>query len=107
MFTFDLIILGLSTAFWYQHFNFPQFYGLPVLIIVLTGLAVLFLKANYKIREFNNTLKNTYLLFEGIVFANIPSLGLLYFVQGVDVLKFFVVNILTVFIAFYLILKQF
>ncbi|MBQ7764254.1 sugar transferase [bacterium] len=99
MFTFDLIILGLSTAFWYQHFNFPKFYGLPVLIIVLTGLAVLFLKANYKIREFNNTLKNTYLLFEGIVFANIPSLGLLYFVQGVDVLKFFVVNILTVFIA--------
>ena len=27
----------------------------------------LFLKANYKIREFNNTFKNTYLLFEGIV----------------------------------------
>ena len=57
MFTFDLIILGLSTTFWYGFFNFPKFYGLPIILIVLTGLAVLFLKANYKIREFNNTLK--------------------------------------------------
>ena len=97
MFTFDLIILGLSTAFWYDHFNFQMFYGIPIVLIILMGLIVLFLKANYKIREFNNTAKNTYLLFEGIVFANIPSLGLLLFAQGVDVLEFFIANILTIF----------
>ena len=69
MFSFDLIILGLSTAFWYGFFNLPNLYGLPIVLIIITGLVVLFLKANYKIREFNNTLKNTYLLFEGIVFG--------------------------------------
>ncbi|MBE7705522.1 MAG: exopolysaccharide biosynthesis polyprenyl glycosylphosphotransferase [Cyanobacteria bacterium SIG29] len=99
MIIFDMLTLLVSTVFWYDYFNFPIFYGLPILFIVLTGLIVLFLKANYKIREFNNTFKNTYLLLEGVVFTNIPSLGFLFFADGIKVLEFFVANILTVFVV--------
>ena len=73
MFTFDLIILGLSTTFWYGFFQLPQNLKIvTIIIVILTGLISLFLKANYKIREFNNTKKNTYLLFEGVIFSQIP-----------------------------------
>ena len=99
MFIFDLLILSISTGLWYNYFKFPIFWGLPILLIVLTGLIVLFLKANYKIREFNNTFKNTYLLFEGIIFANIPALGLLFVASGMDVLQFLIANVLTLFVV--------
>ncbi len=98
MFLFDLLVFSLSTYYWYTHFDLPMYLGIPIALIVLTGLVSLFLKANYKIREFNITKKNTYLLFEGVVFAHIPALFLLFFVSGLTVEKFLIANILTIFL---------
>ncbi len=98
MFLFDLIVFLLSTTFWYDYFKMPFFYGIPILLIMATGLISLFLKANYKIREFNITTKNTYLLFEGIVFAHIPALLLLVWVNGLTLEKFLLANTLTIFL---------
>ena len=48
MFAFDLIILGLSTAFWYSFFQLPEYLKLATIIItIVAGLFSLFLKANY------------------------------------------------------------
>ena len=56
MFFFDLITLVLSTVYWYNHFNLPfEHMDIAVLLTTLTGIIVLFLKDNYKIREFNST----------------------------------------------------
>ena len=80
MFLYDALIFGLSSYFWYAKFNLASKMLIPaVLLIVATGLFTLFLKANYKIREFNNTLKNCYLLFEGMIFSQIPAAILLAF----------------------------
>lgn len=99
MFLYDALILGLSSYFWYAKFNLTSKMLIPaVLLIVATGLFTLFLKANYKIREFNNTLKNCYLLFEGVIFSQIPTAILLaFFGLNLNVAKFFVMNILTIF----------
>lgn len=99
MFLYDALIFGLSSYFWYAKFNLTSKMLIPaVLLIVATGLFTLFLKANYKIREFNNTLKNCYLLFEGVIFSQIPTAILLaFFGLNLNVAKFFVMNILTIF----------
>ena len=82
MFLYDALIFGLSSYFWYAKFNLTSKMLIPaVLLIVATGLFTLFLKANYKIREFNNTLKNCYLLFEGVIFSQIPAAILLAFLS--------------------------
>lgn len=101
MFAFDLIILGLSTAFWYGFFQLPQNLKLVTIIItVIAGLFSLFLKANYKIREFNNTKKNAYLLFEGVIFSQIPAFILfLIFFKHLVVIKFLLVNLVTIFLG--------
>ena len=76
MFLYDALIFGLSSYLWYAKFNLASKMLIPaVLLIIATGLFTLFLKANYKIREFNNTLKNCYLLFEGVIFSQIPIVG--------------------------------
>ncbi len=98
MFIYDLLVFSLVTTFWYLNFKILSLYYVPVLLIVITGIISLFLKGNYKIREFNITIKNTYLLFEGIVFAHIPALLLLFWVNGLTVEKFMLVNILTIFV---------
>lgn len=101
MFTFDLIILGLSTVFWYGFFQLPQNLKLVTLLVtVIAGLFSLFLKANYKIREFNNTKKNAYLLFEGVIFSQIPALILfLIFFKHLVVIKFLFANLVTIFLG--------
>ncbi len=101
MFTFDLIILGLSTTFWYGFFQLPTNLKLATIIItIVTGLFALFLKANYKIREFNNTPKNAYLLLEGVIFAQIPAFILfLLFFRHFVVINFLLANLITVFVA--------
>ena len=69
------------------------------MLIVATGLFTLFLKANYKIREFNNTLKNCYLLFEGVIFSQIPvAILLAFFNLNFSLAKFLVVNTITIFV---------
>ena len=65
MFLFDIAVMLTSTTLLYTGFGLPEnILDMTVLITVLSGIAVLFLKDNYKIREFNTTLKNYYLLFE-------------------------------------------
>lgn len=101
MFCFDFIILFLSTCQWAKFFGYSQ--KITVILGVITvaiGLVVLYLKGNYKIREFNITFKNAYLLFEGIVMTHIlPAIFLLIFTNSVHcALKFIFVNLLTIFL---------
>lgn len=99
MFLYDALIFGLSSYFWYAKFNLTSKMLIPtVLLIVTTGLFTLFLKANYKIREFNNTLKNCYLLFEGVIFSQIPAAILLaFFNLNLSLAKFLILNTITIF----------
>lgn len=101
MFIFDMFTLLVSTTFWYTYFELPiDFLDITVLLTVLSGLAVLFLKDNYKIREFNVTLKNYYLLFEGIVFSQIPAAALLLtFIQSPITFEYILANLLTIFVV--------
>ena len=101
MFIFDLLIFAMSTYLWANFFGYTfKAIILLSLLIVPVGLMVLFLKGNYRIREFNFTLKNTYLLFEGIVMTHvIPAVYLLVFAASItSTLKFLVVNTLTIFV---------
>lgn len=101
MFLFDMAVMLISTTFWYSGFGLPEnLLDMTVLITVLSGIAVLFLKDNYKIREFNTTLKNYYLLFEGMVFAQIPpAILLLTFTHDANTFEFILANLITIFIA--------
>ena len=102
MFIFDLLILFLSTLMWAYKFSYSaKAIIFLTLSVVVVGLIVLFLKGNYKIREFNITGKNTYLLFEGIVMMHvIPALYLLIFASSVGTtLEFLFANILTTFVC--------
>ena len=101
MFIFDMFTLLVSTTFWYTYFELPiDFLDITVLLTVLSGLAVLFLKDNYKIREFNVTLKNYYLLFEGIVFSQIPAAALLLtFIRSPITFEYILANLLTIFVV--------
>ena len=101
MFCFDLIILFLSTFLWANFFGYTnKAILLLCLMVVVIGLTVLYLKGNYKIREFNITVKNTYLLFEGIVMTHVPpALYLLVFAASITcTLKFLAINTITIFI---------
>lgn len=102
MFIFDMLILFLSTLMWAYKFNYSaKAIIFLTLSVVVVGLIVLFLKGNYKIREFNITGKNTYLLFEGIVMMHvIPALYLFIFASYVGTtLEFLFANILTTFVC--------
>lgn len=101
MFLFDMAVMLVSTTFWYSGFGLPEnLLDMTVLITVLSGIAVLFLKDNYKIREFNTTLKNYYLLFEGMVFAQIPpAILLLTFTHDANTFEFILANLITIFIV--------
>lgn len=101
MFLFDLAVLFASTYCWANFFNYtPKAIILLCILVVFTGLIVLYLKGNYKIREFNITFKNTYLLFEGIVMTHVlPSIYLLIFAASItDTSKFLAANIFTIFV---------
>lgn len=100
MLLYDALIFGLSSSFWYTKFNLmPKLLIPTVLLIVATGLFTLFLKSNYKIREFNNTLKNCYLLFEGVIFSQIPAAILLaFFNLNFSLAKFLILNTITIFV---------
>ena len=102
MFLFDLIILSLSTYCWANIYGYtPKAVVILCSLVVPIGLIILYLKGNYKIREFNPTFKNIYLLFEGIVMTHVlPSLYLVVFAASkIDSARFVVVNILSIFVA--------
>ncbi|MBR1619493.1 sugar transferase [bacterium] len=101
MFLFDFIVLSLSTFIWASIFEYtPKAIVILCITTVLTGLAVLFLKGHYKIREFNVNMKNAYLLFEGVVMTHvIPAAYLLIFASSItSTINFIAVNIITIFI---------
>lgn len=101
MFIFDLIILCLSTYLWSRFFGYtPKAIYILCLLVVIVGLTVLFLKGNYKIREFNINIKSAYLLFEGIVMTHVlPAIYLLIFAASItSTLKFLAINSLTIYI---------
>lgn len=101
MFCFDMVILYLSTFIWSKHFGYtPKAILILCILITNIGLIVLYLKGNYKIREFNPTFKNTYLLFEGIVMTHVlPSLYLVIFAASItNSARFIAINIFTIFV---------
>lgn len=102
MFLFDLLILTGSTFILTKAFEYtPKARIFLILLVAIIGMIVLFLKGNYKIREFNITGKSTYLLFEGVVMMHVmPALYLFVFASSVvSSIEFLLANILTIFIA--------
>lgn len=95
-----MIVFELSSIFWYKELQMNSDYFVAIIVLItITGLLTLFLKSNYKIREFNNTAKNCYLLFEGIVFSQIPALILLVIMtKSITAVEFAVLNIITIFV---------
>ena len=99
MFLFDLIILCLSTYYWSNIFDYtPKAVAILCCLVISIGLIILYLKGNYKIREFNINFKNSYLLFEGIVMTHVlPSLFLVIFAASkIDSARFIATNIITI-----------
>ena len=105
IFCFDFIILFISTILWSNFFGYTH-KAIALLCILTTtiGLIILFLKGHYKIREFNIKLKNSYLLFEGIVMTHVvPAVYLMIFASSItSTLKFLSVNTVTIFVLLWL-----
>ncbi len=98
LFLYDFAIIFCSTLILYKYFNLPENYAVSVTIVnLLVGMFTLFLKDNYKIREFNITLKNIYLLFEAVVFAIFPA-SVILFIFNIDLnsIYFVLFNLVTI-----------
>ncbi len=104
MFLFDFIILSITSIYTGYHLGLSYAGAmLTAGLIVTAGIITMFLKGHYKIREFNITKKNAYLLFEGVIFAHVPAaLLLLILANWIFTLWFLVKNILIVYIFMYL-----
>ena len=101
MFIYDFLVLCSSTLILSNLFGYTtKAIIFLCFLVVFIGLIVLFLKGNYRIREFNITSKNSYLLFEGIVITHIlPAAYLIIFaLSTVNAIKFVMLNILIIFI---------
>ncbi len=101
MFLFDFIVLFISTYYWANFFDYTtKAIALLCILTVFTGLIILYLKGSYKIREFNITVKNAYLLFEGVVMTHVlPAIYLLIYAASLkSTINFLALNILTIFI---------
>ena len=100
MFMFDILVFGLASFLSCQLLNIVGVSRIvAVVLTTLTGMVVLYLKANYKIREFNINKKNVYLLFEGVLMAHIPSaIALFFLLPHKQMLLFLIANIITVFL---------
>lgn len=100
MFLFDTAVFIASSLLWcYKFCLFNNFGAAAVLLTAAAGIFSLYLKDNYKIREFNITGKNTYLLLEGVIFAHIPAAFLLVFTAPLKpAVLFIILNILSIFL---------
>ena len=100
MFTFDLAVLFIVTYYFAGNFANNTMSVLTTILVTIIGLFSLYLKGQYKIREHNLTKWNLYRLFEGILFANIPAVLLLFFFVPKFVLfRFLILNICSIFIC--------
>ena len=104
MFLFDLILISVSTSFWCEFFNIPDSITMFILFsTVITGIITVFLKGHYKIREFNINRKNSYLLFEGMLFTNIPAAIILFlFLRNMNSIYFLSANIMTIYFSLFI-----
>lgn len=104
MFLFDLTLISLSTSFWCEFFNIPDSITMFILFsTVITGIITVFLKGHYKIREFNINRKNSYLLFEGMLFTNIPAAIILFlFLRNMNSIYFLSANIMTIYFSLFI-----
>lgn len=93
--------IALSTYYLYGYFSLPQRLRLfTVILTTILGAIVLYLKSQYKIREFNVTKKNYYLLFEGVIFFNIVTFASLFcFVPKLLLLKYSVTSTAVIYAA--------
>ena len=98
LFLYDFAVIFCSTLIFYKYFNLPEnYFGSITIITLLVGMFTLFLKDNYKIREFNITLKNIYLLFEAVVFAIFPASVILFiFNRDLNSIYFVLLNLFTI-----------
>lgn len=99
MFIFDLLVFTISTYCLSNIFCSFKLMMLTVALVTVVGLFSLFLKGQYKIREHNVTVWNAYRLLEGVVFAHIPTVMLIFFVSVSSYFKFALLNILSIFIV--------
>ena len=94
MFTFDLAVLFIVTYYFAGNFANNTMSVLTTILVTIVGLFSFYLKGQYKIREHNLTKWNLYRLFEGILFANIPAVLLLFFfVPKLVLFRFLILNI--------------
>ena len=100
MFTFDLAVLFIVTYYFAGNFANNTMRVLTTILVAIVGLFSFYLKGQYKIREHNLTKWNLYRLFEGILFANIPAVLLLFFfVPKLVLFRFLILNICSIFIC--------
>lgn len=100
MFTFDLDVLFIVTYYFAGNFANNTMSVLTTILVTIVGLFSFYLKGQYKIREHNLTKWNLYRLFEGILFANIPAVLLLFFfVPKLVLFRFLILNICSIFIC--------
>ena len=100
MFTFDLAVLFIVTYYFAGNFANNTMSVLTTILVTIVGLFSFYLKGQYKIREHNLTKWNLYRLFEGILFANIPAVLLLFFfVPKLVLFRFLILNICSIFIC--------
>ena len=100
MFTFDLAVLFIVTYYFAGNFANNTMSVLTTILVTIVGLFSFYLKGQYKIREHNLTKWNLYRLFEGILFANIPAvLVLFFFVPKLVLFRFLILNICSIFIC--------
>ena len=99
MFLYDLFVLILSSIYFLSpHKLTIPIKCLSIVLISFVGIFSLYLKDNYKIREFNITKKNLYKLFEGVVFAHcISFILLLFFLSWNETVKFVLTNICVIY----------
>jgi len=100
MFLFDTAVFIALSLLWCYKCCLPENFGAAaVFLTVAAGIFSLYLKENYKVREFNITGKNTYLLLEGVIFAHIPAAFLLVFTAPLKAAVLFIIlNILSIFL---------
>lgn len=101
MLTFDIAVFVFAAIILKDFVRIPgSLYITTSVMILVFGLIALYLKGNYKIREFNITVKNTYLLFEGVLFAHIiPLVHLLRYTDKIEAIKYIILSLVTVFVS--------
>ncbi len=101
MFIFDFLVFIITSFLCCEVYGIMGIAQLvTVVLITLTGMVVLILKSNYKIREFNINKKNIYLLFEGVIMAHIPVAVIMFgFMPYRQSVLFLLTNITAIFVA--------